>query len=145
MIGTLQTHHVYSTQKRRRNDRFHVVSTWNTRGVFVGNSSVFTFMVTFFLKKNGCFDMFSTLIVNPFLFLKSFFVFLVSYKVVYSLSSGCCSWFFWKFLFLLFLFHLFLILFVLVLLSFFCFLYSTETRWNSDVICILLVNVYLVT
>ena len=33
---TLQTHHVYSTLKRRGNDRFHVVSTWNTRGVFVG-------------------------------------------------------------------------------------------------------------
>ena len=25
-----------STLKRRRNDRFHVVSTWNPRGVFVG-------------------------------------------------------------------------------------------------------------
>ena len=33
---TLQTHHVYSTLKRRGNDCFHVVSTWNTRGVFVG-------------------------------------------------------------------------------------------------------------
>ena len=31
-----QTHHVNSTLKRRGNDRFHVVSTWNTRGVFVG-------------------------------------------------------------------------------------------------------------
>ena len=35
---TLQTHHVYSTLKRRGNDRFHVVSTSNTRGVFVGES-----------------------------------------------------------------------------------------------------------
>ena len=33
---TLQTHHVGSTLKRRGNDRFHVVSTWNPRGVFVG-------------------------------------------------------------------------------------------------------------
>ena len=33
---TLQTHHVYSALMRRWNDRFHVVSTWNTRGVFVG-------------------------------------------------------------------------------------------------------------
>ena len=33
---SLQTHHVYSTLKRRRNDRFHVVSTWNTHGLFVG-------------------------------------------------------------------------------------------------------------
>ena len=33
---TLQTHHVYSTLKRRGNNRFYVVSTWNTRGVFVG-------------------------------------------------------------------------------------------------------------
>ena len=30
-----QTHHVDSTLKRRRNGRFHVVSTWNPRGVFV--------------------------------------------------------------------------------------------------------------
>ena len=34
---TLQILHVYSTLKRRGNVRFHVVSTWNTRGVFVGN------------------------------------------------------------------------------------------------------------
>ena len=33
---TLQTHHVYSTLKQRGNDRFPVVSTWNTRGVLVG-------------------------------------------------------------------------------------------------------------
>ena len=32
----LQTHHVYSTLKRRGNDWFHVVSTWNTGSVFVG-------------------------------------------------------------------------------------------------------------
>ena len=31
----LQTHRVHSTLKRHGNDRFHVVSTWNTRGVFV--------------------------------------------------------------------------------------------------------------
>ena len=34
---TLQTHHVDSTLKRRGNGRFHVVSTWNPHGVFVGN------------------------------------------------------------------------------------------------------------
>ena len=33
---TLQIHHVYSTLKQCRNDRFHVGSTWNTRGVFEG-------------------------------------------------------------------------------------------------------------
>ena len=33
---TLQTHHVDSTLKRLGNGRFHVVSTWNPRGVFVG-------------------------------------------------------------------------------------------------------------
>ena len=33
---SLQTHHVNSTLKRRGNGRFHVVSTWNSRGVFVG-------------------------------------------------------------------------------------------------------------
>ena len=32
----IQTNHVYSTLKRRGNDRFHVVSTWDTRVVFVG-------------------------------------------------------------------------------------------------------------
>ena len=32
----LQTHHVYSTLKRHGNGRFHVVSMWNTRVVFVG-------------------------------------------------------------------------------------------------------------
>ena len=37
ILPTLQTHHVYSTLKRRGNDRFHVSSTWNTLGVFVGN------------------------------------------------------------------------------------------------------------
>ena len=31
----LQTHQVYSTLKRRGDDYFHLVSTWNTRGVFV--------------------------------------------------------------------------------------------------------------
>ena len=33
---TLQTHYMDSTLKRRGNDRFHVLSTWNPRGVFVG-------------------------------------------------------------------------------------------------------------
>ena len=33
---SLQTHSVYYTLKRRGNHRFHVVSTWDTRGVFVG-------------------------------------------------------------------------------------------------------------
>ena len=32
---------MYSTLKRRGNERFQVVSTWNTRGVFVGKGSVF--------------------------------------------------------------------------------------------------------
>ena len=34
--GAHQTHHVYSTLKRHGNGRFHVVSTGNTRSVFVG-------------------------------------------------------------------------------------------------------------
>ena len=33
---SLQRHYVYSMLKRRENNRFHVVSTWNTRGVFAG-------------------------------------------------------------------------------------------------------------
>ena len=32
---TLQTHHGFSTLKRRGNNRLHVVSTWNICGVFV--------------------------------------------------------------------------------------------------------------
>ena len=36
LTSTLQTHHVYSTFKRLGNDRFHVVLTWDTHGVFVG-------------------------------------------------------------------------------------------------------------
>ena len=35
-VVSLQTHRMDSTLKRRGNDRFHVVSTWNPRGVFVG-------------------------------------------------------------------------------------------------------------
>ena len=34
--GVLAIHHVYFTLKRRGNGRFHAVSTWNTRGLFVG-------------------------------------------------------------------------------------------------------------
>ena len=34
--SALQTHHVDFTLKRRGNGRFHIVSTWNPRGVFVG-------------------------------------------------------------------------------------------------------------
>ena len=34
-------HHVYSTLKRHENGRFHVISTCNTRGLFVGYVAVF--------------------------------------------------------------------------------------------------------
>ena len=34
-FDTLQTHHVYFTLKRLGNGRFHVVLTWNTRGLLV--------------------------------------------------------------------------------------------------------------
>ena len=33
---SLQTYHLDSTLKRRGNSRFHVILTWNPRGVFVG-------------------------------------------------------------------------------------------------------------
>ena len=36
ILASLQTHHVYSTLRRRENDCFYVVSTRSTRGVFVG-------------------------------------------------------------------------------------------------------------
>ena len=35
---TLQSHHVDSTLKRRGSDPFHVVLTWNPRGVFIGKA-----------------------------------------------------------------------------------------------------------
>ena len=35
LFKPLQTHHLYFTLKRRGDGHFHVVSTWNTRGVFV--------------------------------------------------------------------------------------------------------------
>ena len=35
-LNDLQTNHMYFTLKWHGNDRFRVVSTWNTRGVFVG-------------------------------------------------------------------------------------------------------------
>ena len=35
LFELLQTHHLYSTLKRRGDGHFHVVSTWNTRGVSV--------------------------------------------------------------------------------------------------------------
>ena len=35
--GQLQTHHMDSTLKRRGNGRFHIVSMWNSRGVFLGD------------------------------------------------------------------------------------------------------------
>ena len=46
---SLQTNHVYSTLKRRGNGRFHVVSTWNTRDVFVG-MWLLLYCITFLLR-----------------------------------------------------------------------------------------------
>ena len=44
---SLQTHHVYSTLKRCGNDRFHVVSMWNTHGVCrAGKSNMLLFEST---------------------------------------------------------------------------------------------------
>ena len=51
LIHTLQTNHVYSTLKQRGNDRFHVVSTWNTRGVFAGYEPIETYQ-TLNMKSN---------------------------------------------------------------------------------------------
>ena len=53
---TLQTLHVDSTLKRRGNGRFHVVSTWNPRGVFVGLRLGWVggaFLMTIFLNYIG--------------------------------------------------------------------------------------------
>ena len=50
---TLQTHHMYSTLIRRGNGRFHVVSTWNTHGVFVGNMSLQAITTSFPLVLQG--------------------------------------------------------------------------------------------
>ena len=38
-LTQLQPHHVYSTLERRGNGCFHVVSTLNTGGVFVGRKT----------------------------------------------------------------------------------------------------------
>ena len=47
---SLQTHDVYSTLKRRGNGRFHVVSTWSTRGLFVGQIlSLYPLTISIFL------------------------------------------------------------------------------------------------
>ena len=35
-VNAIQVYQVYSTLKQRGNNRFNVVSAWNTRGVFVG-------------------------------------------------------------------------------------------------------------
>ena len=43
-VTYLQTHHVDSTLKRRGNGRFHVVSTLNPSGVFVGYFHFSTFL-----------------------------------------------------------------------------------------------------
>ena len=61
---TLQTHHVYSTLKQRRNDRSHVVSTCNTRGVFVGEPILdeCNQLIRFVSKK---IQMIKRLILNP--------------------------------------------------------------------------------
>ena len=45
---TLQTHHVCFTLKWRRNDAFHIVSTWNTRGVFLGKKLITVNLVAYF-------------------------------------------------------------------------------------------------
>ena len=44
-LETLQTHHVDSTLKRRGNGRFHVISTWNPREVFVGKDLTFRYII----------------------------------------------------------------------------------------------------
>ena len=42
---------MYSTLKRRGNGRVHVVSTWNTRGVFVNTSAYAVLMFSLHSKK----------------------------------------------------------------------------------------------
>ena len=49
---SLQTLHQYSTLKRRGNGRFHVVSTWSTREVFVGMDM---YMYKYWKIEIGCF------------------------------------------------------------------------------------------
>ena len=68
---TLQTHHVYSTLKGRGNGRFHVVSTWSTRGVFVGKRSYKYIMKTVL-------DLHRNRFIDPF---HATFIFLYSLKI----------------------------------------------------------------
>ena len=51
-LRSQQTHHVDSALKRRGNDSFHVVSTWNPREVFVG-IEVFAKIVNSFTCSNS--------------------------------------------------------------------------------------------
>ena len=52
---SLQIHHVYSTLKRHGNGRFHVVSPWNPRGVFVGILNFFDNFINYLGPKCSSF------------------------------------------------------------------------------------------
>ena len=58
IVASLQTFHAYFMLKWRGNERFHVVSTWNARGVFVGlhvNFWIFWWMLFCFMMKKDHF------------------------------------------------------------------------------------------
>ena len=48
----LQIHHVNFTLKQRGNGRFHVVLTWNARGMFLGIQEIFIEFLLFRMKYN---------------------------------------------------------------------------------------------
>ena len=82
---TLQTHHVDSTFKRRGNGRFHVVSTWNLRSVFVGNFH----LASYVFMSLQIFPLISFLISWAFFFFVfDIRLFWVSASVLRSLSSN---------------------------------------------------------
>ena len=60
VLPSLQTHHMYSMLKRHGDGRYHVVSTWNTRGVFVRIYNPYTPILT---AKTRIFYQFSVLSV----------------------------------------------------------------------------------
>ena len=82
---TIQTHHVDSTFKRRGNGRFHVVSTWNLRSVFVGNFH----LASYVFMSLQIFPLISFLISWAFFFFVfDIRLFWVSASVLRSLSSN---------------------------------------------------------
>ena len=88
---SLQTYHVYSTLKQRGNGRFYVVSTCNTRGMFVG----FTVKLQYF---RYCHHFYISFLYHPgapamkkrieFLFKQAFYEFPEEIRLFFSMINN---------------------------------------------------------